>query len=81
MYISSISLWGEEASWSYDKSNNPHEANLLKLDCSKAEYYLNWEPKWDISYTLKKVVDWYKYNQKNGDMRAYTISEINEYNS
>jgi CDP-glucose 4,6-dehydratase len=76
-----ISLWGEEASWSYDRSSNPHEANLLKLDCSKAEYYLNWEPKWDINYALKKVVDWYRYNQTNIDMRAYTISEINEYNS
>ena len=76
-----ISLWGEEVSWSLDDSSNPHEANLLKLDCSKAEYYLKWEPKWDISYTLKKVVDWYKYSQKNTDMRAYTISEINEYNN
>ena len=76
-----ISLWGEEVFWSLDDSSNPHEANLLKLDCSKAEYYMNWEPKWNINYALKKVVDWYKYSQKNSDMRAYTITEINEYNS
>lgn len=76
-----ISFWGEEASWNLDKNNNPHEASLLKLDCSKAEYYLKWEPKWNISYTLKKVVDWYKFSQKNSDMRLYTIAEIDEYNS
>ena len=31
-----VQIWGNNASWSLDKNNNPHEAGFLKLDCSKA---------------------------------------------
>ena len=39
-----VSAW-PGASWQLDKSkNNPHEANHLKLDISKAKTKLNWRP-------------------------------------
>lgn len=38
----------------------PHEANLLKLDCSKAKSVLKWRPVWGIGKTLEKTVQWYK---------------------
>ncbi len=48
-------------------SNQPHEANLLKLDCSKAHLLLKWINVWDSSETFEKVVEWYKdyYENKN----------------
>ncbi|MFH0976233.1 MAG: CDP-glucose 4,6-dehydratase [Spirochaetota bacterium] len=46
--------------------NNPHEAALLRLDCSKAHLLLNWNPVWDINSTIEKTACWYKsfYEQK-----------------
>ena len=36
----------------------PHEANYLKLDCSKIKTKLGWAPKWDIDMAIKKTVQW-----------------------
>ncbi len=37
-----------------------HEANLLKLDCSKAHTRLKWSDVWDSNITFEKTVQWYK---------------------
>ncbi len=37
-----------------------HEANLLKLDCSKANIKLQWISVWDSQMTFEKTVVWYK---------------------
>jgi CDP-glucose 4,6-dehydratase len=37
-----------------------HEANLLKLDCSKAHIKLNWNNIWNSDITFEKTVKWYK---------------------
>ena len=40
--------------------NQLHEANLLKLDCSKAHILLKWKDVWDSQTTFEKIVKWYK---------------------
>lgn len=41
--------WGNEAIWkNISEENAPHEANFLKLDCSKAKKVLGWKPHWTI---------------------------------
>lgn len=74
-------LWGGDASWALDQANHPHEANYLKLDCSKAKALLNWDSRWSLDTTLNKIVLWHKawLNQEN--MKHYTINEINSYTS
>jgi CDP-glucose 4,6-dehydratase len=52
--------WGDGASYTIDKSPQLHEANYLKLDCSKAKAELLWYPKWDIKKTLTSIVYWNK---------------------
>ncbi len=43
-----------------------HEANLLKLDCSKAHILLKWKDVWDSDMTFEKTVKWYKkYYEEN----------------
>jgi len=39
---------------------HPHEANLLKLDCSKAHIQLEWKDVWDSQMTFSKMTSWYK---------------------
>lgn len=58
--------------------NQPHEANLLKLDCSKAHILLKWKDVWDSDTTFEKTVKWYKsYYESNkeiltkNDLEAY----------
>ena len=44
----------------------PHEAGMLKLDLSKANYKLHWQPIWNINKTIERTTNWYKnYYQKN----------------
>jgi len=46
--------------------NQPHEANLLKLDCSKAHIKLKWHNVWNITTAFEKAVTWYKNYYNNG---------------
>jgi CDP-glucose 4,6-dehydratase len=52
--------WGQGASWDNQGDNGPHEANFLKLDCSKAKAVLGWKPRWDIKTAVEKVVEFAK---------------------
>jgi len=45
---------------------NPHEANLLKLDCSKAYANLKWKPVWESSATFAKTAQWYRMYYESG---------------
>jgi CDP-glucose 4,6-dehydratase len=48
------------------KSNSEfHEANLLKLDCTKANTILKWNSVWNNSTTIEKTVNWYKNFYEN----------------
>ncbi|MFC4701024.1 CDP-glucose 4,6-dehydratase [Glaciecola siphonariae] len=74
-----VRLWGDDASWILDESPHPHEATYLKLDCSKANSKLNWNPVWNLDSTLEKIVKWHKAWLANKDMKVYSLSEIREY--
>jgi CDP-glucose 4,6-dehydratase len=72
-------LWGKEASYRIDTNPQPHEANYLKLDCSKAKDELEWTPKWDIHTALKSIVEWNKDFLGEKDIRKVTLKQINTY--
>ena len=72
-------LWGDEVEWKIDKGPHPHEASYLKLDCSKAESLLEWEPIWPLEVTLEKIVQWQQAWLAGKDMRVVTLAEIKEY--
>jgi CDP-glucose 4,6-dehydratase len=74
-----VTYWGNDASWSLDKNNNPHEAGFLKLDCSKASNRLKWNPKWNLQLTLKSIVDWHQIYSNGGDIKKQCLKEINTY--
>lgn len=74
-------LWGSEASYTVDKGVHPHEAQYLKLDCSKAKTRLNWQPRWGIEEALAKTVEWMKAYQNGADLTAVCLKQIKEYSS
>jgi len=74
-----VTSWGNNASWSLDKNNNPHEAGFLKLDCSKASNGLKWNPKWNLKESLKMIVNWHLNYLKGVNMNKECLKEINKY--
>lgn len=74
-----ISCWGETAHWEKGDSKQPHETNLLKLDCSKACVQLGWIPKWNLETAIKKIVEWQKAYQSKEKMQEVSLAQINNY--
>lgn len=72
-------LWEKGATYSIDSDPHPHEANYLKLDCSKANAELGWHPKWNIEKALESIVEWNKAFNHEEDIRQVTIRQINDY--
>ncbi|MBN1185181.1 MAG: CDP-glucose 4,6-dehydratase [Bacteroidales bacterium] len=72
-------LWGEDFSYEITKEPQLHEANYLKLDCSKAKVRLSWSPSWDLSKALLSTVEWYRAWFNKSDLRELTLKQINDY--
>lgn len=75
-----VKKWPSPVVWEADKDHQPHEAQLLKLDISKAKAMLNWEPKWDLATALNSIILWHESWLNDLDMREVTLSQIDEYN-
>ncbi len=74
-------LWGPGATWQIDAGEHPHEAHFLKLDISKAAHRLAWQPRLDLRQALQLTVDWARKLQAGADMRACTLTQIDDYQS
>src|SRR3972149_6235414 len=73
-------LWNTQINLEYDKEGFHHEANTLKLDCTKAKQKLGWKPKTNLELGLKFVVEWYKQYELGNDIREITEQQIKEFN-
>ena len=72
--------WGSEAEWiNVSEANAPHEANFLKLDCSKIKKILGWQPVWHIDDAVVKSVEWSKAYLQKQDVNAVMEKQINEF--
>lgn len=49
---------GDTIKWINQYDGGPHEANFLKLDCSKLKNTFNWKPQWNVETTMDKIVEW-----------------------
>ena len=74
-----IKYWGEEVKRIDQYDGGPHEANFLKLDCSKLKAVFGWTPHWDLEKAVEKVVEWSKCWQQGGDVRVCMDKEIEEF--
>ena len=74
-----VSSWGGSAQWQVDQDSNPHEAIMLKLDCSKAKSLLGWKPLWSLEKSLVETVNWYKAWQQQKAMDIFSLEQIATY--
>ena len=71
--------WGDEAAWENLYQGGPHEANFLKLDCSKIRSTFGWKPHWQVKEAIAHTVEWYQAWLDGADMAAFTDRQIREY--
>ena len=74
-----VKHWGEGMTWVNQYDGGPHEANFLKLDCSKLKSTFGWKPHWNLDKAIEKVVEWSKCWIASGDIRTCMDKEIEEF--
>ncbi len=74
-----VRQWGEGLKWINRYDGGPHEANFLKLDCSKIKSTFGWSPRWDLEMAIKKVVEWTKCWNAGGNVRRCMDKQIEEF--
>lgn len=72
--------WGNGASWANRAEQNaPHEANFLKLDCSKLKSTFGWQPRWHIEDAIQKTAEWTQAWLNHKDIPQEMAREIKEF--
>ena len=72
--------WGAGFNWiNQAEANAPHEANFLKLDCSKLKTIFGWQPRWHIDEAIAKTCEWTRAWLADDDVAEEMRREIEEY--
>ncbi len=72
--------WGHDAAAAVPFTGAvPHEAGLLRLDCSKARAMLGWRPALGLDTAIEWIVDWHRAQGAGADARALTLTQIADY--
>lgn len=90
-----FSAWGAGRWLPEPTASGPHEAGLLRLDCSKARSLLGWRPVLGLQETVALTADWFrraiagagpieksragKLELSWPDMREFTLEQIDRY--
>ena len=74
-----VRTWGGSLSWVNRCDHGPHEANFLKLDCSKLKKTFGWQPRWNLAEAIAKVVEFTKVYAEGGDIVAVMDKQIKEF--
>lgn len=74
-----VEKWNDNIKWINKYDGGPHEANFLKLDCSKLKTTFGWNPRWTIEEAMEKIVEWTKIWINAGDIVNVMDKQIEEY--
>lgn len=77
--VKNLQAWWKNIDFEIIHDNNkaPHEANMLKLDCSKARSLLGWKPLLTSGAALEKTAAWYREFYESG--RVISQEQLAEY--
>ena len=73
-------MWSAQACWTINSTPQPHEANYLKLDVSKAKQLLKWKPRMHLLQALEMTISWSKACMEGQDCKAQCLSQIEQFN-
>lgn len=72
-----IEIWGDGKYDCPKMENQPHEANILKLDISKANNLLKWQPKLNSKESISWTLDWYRASEN--EKKVFALNQIKKY--
>lgn len=70
---------GDSVKWIDKYDGGPHEANFLKLDCSKLKNAFNWKPRWNVEIAMEKIVEWAVKYMAGEDVSECMERQIGDY--
>lgn len=70
-----------DAKWQMAAGPQPHEAQTLTLDITKARSRLGWQPRWMLATALQHTIDWHRGWRAGQDMQSVSLKQIREYSS
>lgn len=70
---------GRQVSWKDEYDGGPHEANFLKLDCSKLKAKFGWRPVWNVEKTMEKIIEWTVTYRKGQNLYRVMCDQIDEF--
>lgn len=73
--------WGNGLGWTAQGggADAPHEANFLRLDCSRLKNRFGWAPRWHIGEAVAKTCEFTKVYMDGGDISSEMEREIKEF--
>lgn len=72
--------WGDGIRWvSQAEANAPHEANFLKLDCTRLKTVFSWKPRWNIRQAVEQTVAWSRVWLSGGNIPEEMDRQIRKY--
>ena len=71
--------WGEGQTFYSERADGPHEANFLRLDCTKLRETFGWQPKWTARQAVEQTVEWTKKYAAGDDMAYCTAQQIKDF--
>ena len=71
--------WGEGIKWINRYDGGPHEANFLKLDCSKLKHVFGWKPVWNLTDAVEYTVEWSKAMRDGKDVAHCMDAQIERF--
>ncbi len=71
--------WGGDARWHRSQRDHPHEANVLKVDSSKARAHLHWDRRLRLKDALSWTAEWYREQGRGASARDLTLAQIASY--
>ena len=74
-----VRRWGDDATWRIEEAPQPHEAGMLKLDCSKAREQLDWHPRIDLDTALEWTVEWRRRHAAGEHAGKLTEEQISHF--
>ena len=71
--------WGGDVKWVNQYDGGPHEANFLKLDCSRIKSVFGWRPRYGVEEAVQKTVEWSRAYLDGEDMLEVMDRQITEF--
>lgn len=70
---------GKKQVWINKYDGGPHEANFLKLDCSKLKAVFGWNPRWNVETAIERTVEMTKIYFESGNIAKIMDKQIDEF--